>query len=188
MEELQDYNGELRPVLKIQDLSKDALGKLWTTGGKMYIGMSGVWFNLLKERLGDEKATELSNEFWGRIVPLEVRWSREALNLYGDDVATVLKICQVDPGFGGICDLHCELKNNNEGILTVRQCRALDYWERHGDTKEIENACGVEEEISLIAFARTVNPNIKVRPLKLPPRKSRDEIACQWEFKLEPKD
>jgi len=25
--------------------------------------------------------------------------------------------------------------------------------------------------------------DVKVTPLKLPPRKSRDEIACQWEVK-----
>jgi len=23
------------------------------------------------------------------------------------------------------------------------------------------------------------------KPVKLPPRKSKDEIACQWEFKIE---
>jgi hypothetical protein len=30
-----------------------------------------------------------------------------------------------------------------------------------------------------------INPKVKVTPLKLPPRKSPDEIACQWEYKIE---
>jgi hypothetical protein len=30
-----------------------------------------------------------------------------------------------------------------------------------------------------------MNPRIKVTPLKLPPRKSQEEMACQWELKLE---
>jgi hypothetical protein len=33
--------------------------------------------------------------------------------------------------------------------------------------------------------AHYFNPNIRVTPLKMPPRKSKDEIPCKWEFKLE---
>jgi hypothetical protein len=35
-------------------------------------------------------------------------------------------------------------------------------------------------------IARFFNPKMKVTALKLPPRKSKDDVACQWEFKLEP--
>jgi hypothetical protein len=40
------------------------------------------------------------------------------------------------------------------------------------------------EELSIIEYAKYVNPDIKIVPLKLPPRKSKDDIACQWELKL----
>jgi hypothetical protein len=30
-----------------------------------------------------------------------------------------------------------------------------------------------------------INPKMKCRALKLPPRKSEKEIACQWEFKID---
>jgi hypothetical protein len=30
-----------------------------------------------------------------------------------------------------------------------------------------------------------INPKVKLKALKLPPRKSKDEIACQWEITLE---
>jgi len=33
--------------------------------------------------------------------------------------------------------------------------------------------------------ARSINPKMVGRPLKLPPRASKDEIACVWEFKIE---
>jgi hypothetical protein len=33
----------------------------------------------------------------------------------------------------------------------------------------------------------TVNPYIGVTLLKLPPRKSKDEMCCQWELNLERK-
>ena len=33
--------------------------------------------------------------------------------------------------------------------------------------------------------AQLFNPNMTATVLKLPPRKSTEEIACQWEIKLE---
>jgi hypothetical protein len=34
-------------------------------------------------------------------------------------------------------------------------------------------------------YAHVFNPKIEVTSLLLPPRKSGDKIACQWELKLE---
>jgi len=46
--------------------------------------------------------------------------------------------------------------------------------------------CGKSEPASFQMLAKAINPNIVVTPLKLPPRKSKDEIACQFEYKLKP--
>jgi hypothetical protein len=35
-------------------------------------------------------------------------------------------------------------------------------------------------------LAKEINPHMVASPLKLPPRNSRDDIACQFEFKIEP--
>jgi hypothetical protein len=34
-------------------------------------------------------------------------------------------------------------------------------------------------------YSEAINPKMKVTALKLPPRKSKDEIACRWEIGLE---
>jgi hypothetical protein len=57
--------------------------------------------------------------------------------------------------------------------------------EKEGRGRELiicQECCGTA---NLVTQAQLFNPNIKVRPLKLPPRKSKDEIACKWEFSLE---
>jgi len=44
------------------------------------------------------------------------------------------------------------------------------------------------EEVERPMFQRIAayfNPKMKATALKLPPRKSEDDIACRWEFKIE---
>jgi len=33
--------------------------------------------------------------------------------------------------------------------------------------------------------AHAINPKMKATPLKLPPRTSKDDVHCQWEFRIE---
>ena len=186
MGELPDYSGELKPDLKMQDFSKDALVRLWQAAGKLYVGLDGLWYSLIRERLGEQMARELDRELWKRAAHLEVRRVREAMNIWGEDVASVFKFLQVDLGGGAIWpDFECALKDRNHGILTIKRCRGLEYYERHGETTLQKHACEVLDVEGFEDAAHLFNPNIKVTALKLPPRKSKDEIACQWEFKLE---
>lgn len=186
MEELKDYSGPLRPDLKMEDFSKEALVRLWQAAGKLYVGMDGLWYSLLRERYGEEKARELDAELWKREAPLEVRRHCEAMNITGKDVEAVLKFIQVDIGGGGIFpEFRCEMKDKNTGILTIKRCLGLEYYERKGEVELQKHACEVLDVEGFQQAAHLFNPKIKCTPLKLPPRKSKDEIACQWEFKLE---
>ncbi|NQT47707.1 MAG: hypothetical protein HQ578_01885, partial [Chloroflexi bacterium] len=96
MEEMQDYSGPLRPDLKMEEFSKEALVRLWQAAGKLYVGLDGIWYSLIRERYGEDVARELDAELWRREAPLEVRRNREAMNIWGDDVESVLKFLQVD--------------------------------------------------------------------------------------------
>jgi len=185
MAELQDYSGEFRPDVTMHDFSKDRLVEAWRAASKLYEGINGLWYTLIRERFGAQMAAELHKEIWKRNSPLEVRWVRESMNIQGDDIAAFFKFIQTYPGLAGIQDVQCELKNKNHGIYTVNRCLALEYAERHGDTVLLKHGC---EEIDMEAFERLprlFNPKIKMTCLKLPPRKNKDEIACQWEFELE---
>ena len=194
MGELQDYSGEFNPDLTLPDLSKEALIRLLVGASKLYLGIDGVWTAMMRKKYGDKVAFDYDKEVWfSQALALDIRRTVEALNIKGNDIPTLFKYFQFGPGFSVIYvgpppkfepRVKFELKNKNHGIMTVTRCNSLEYFERHGDTELQKLAC---DEIDLPAFqwlARHFNPDIKCRALKLPPRKSKDEIACQWEFKI----
>jgi len=80
-----------------------------------------------------------------------------------------------------------ELKSPNHGVFTVTHCPALLALEREGEGRE-ERICQQLELELFIMQAKFFNPEMQVRALKVPPRKSKDDVPCQWEFKLEPKE
>jgi len=187
MAELQDYSGEFRPNLKLEEFSKDALLRLWQAGGKLYLGIDGIWYRLITERFSEQMALELDQEVWMRNVQPELYMLMEAMHIHGNDVATLFKVFQVDPNGSILHDMHFELKNKNEGILTVTRCSALDWAERHGDAARAKSVCDMDVPWYSEA-ARLVNPRMKAIPLDMPsefPRKVRGEYACKWEFKVE---
>ncbi len=195
MAELKDYSGPFDPNLRLTDFSKEALTKLLISASKAYIGMDGVWTTLMREKVGDRAAFDYDKEVWfGRALALDMRRTVEPLGIKGNDIATLFKYWQCSPAFsvaytGPAPDfepqVHFELKNKNYGLMTVRRCYSLEYFERHQDGSLQKLAC---DEIDTPAWewqAHKFNPNIKVHPLKMPPRKSKDDIACQWELTLE---
>ena len=186
MKELKDYSGEFRPDLKPQDFSKDALVRMWEAAAKLYIQMDGFWHDLIRERYGEQTALELSREVWRRATPTEASRAAEAMNIHGKDVATLFKTWQVDPGAAGIWDADWTLKNKNHGIMTVKRCAPLEYYERHHyDNEKIKWFCDVIDREGFETYAKVFNPKIKIAALFVPPRKTTDKIACQWEFTLE---
>jgi len=185
MKELDDYSGEFKQDAKLQDFSKDAVVQLFHTAARLYLGIDGVWNSVVRERFGKQVALDLEKEVWKRATSTEIGRVMRTMNIQGDDVATVFKVLQCDPGTLGVWDMDFELKNKNHGILTVKSCRPLQYFERHEDVEAQRYTCEVIEVQGMEETAAPINPRIKVTPLKLPPRKSKDESACQWEFKLE---
>jgi hypothetical protein len=77
------------------------------------------------------------------------------------------------------------MKGENHGILTIKRCLSLEYFERHKDIALQKHACEVLDGEGFQWAAHLFNPSMKAVPLKLPPRKHTGEIACQWEFKIE---
>ena len=186
MSDLQDYSGEFRSNLKLQDFSKDALVRLWRATNKLYVGIDGIWYGLVKDKFGKEVALELERQVWRTNEIMEAKRVDEAMNIRGDDISAVFKFFQIDPGIGGIMETEYELRDKKHGIFTVRRCQSLEYFERHGETEMQKFVCGTLDVLGYQELVREYfSPKIRMTPLKLPPRKSRDEIACQWELKVE---
>lgn len=181
-----DYRGPFDPNLRYEDFSKEALIKLLVQYSSSYQMLLGAWYDVMRNKYGDKAAIECDIAQWMITGPMVARFVSKGLDIEGDDVEALFKRFQVDPGFPlGLFDIEWDLKNPNHGVFTVKKCRGLEFYEKEGKGFDYP-LCHEVEPPTFTNTAHWTNPNIKVTPLKLPPRKSRDEIACQWEFKLEP--
>jgi len=185
MKELKDYSGEYVPNLKLEDLSKECLVRLFNAAGKLYLGLDRHWNAVTRERFGDRISGELERDVWmGGATRDEIKRTLKAANIQGDDVVALAKVFQVDPAIHGVNEIELELKGRNHGIFTIKRCVTLDALEKQGDPERIRFACELDA-LNWPIVGQTVNPKMKHRMLKLPPRKSKDEIACQMEYWIE---
>ncbi|MFC1943996.1 DUF6125 family protein [Chloroflexota bacterium] len=185
MGELKDYSGPFNHHIKYEDFSKDALIKLLIEYSRTHIITMGGWHDFIRWKYNDREAIDLDITQWLATAPLVTRFISRALDIQGNDVETWFKRLQMDPGLSlGIFDIEWDLKNPDHGIFTVNRCNTLEYLEREGKGYEVF-LCQEEEPRNFADAARSFNSDMKVTALKLPPRKSNDQIACQWEFKLE---
>jgi hypothetical protein len=59
----------------------------------------------------------------------------------------------------------------------------LEALEREGEGRE-KTFCKDVEPVMFKMFVDCFDSQIEVNHLRVPPRENRDEIACQWEFRL----
>lgn len=188
MAELKDYSGDFVPNVRYEDFSKEFLAQLLVEYARCYIMADGLWYSAVRERFGTEAANAIDYDMWvNKFPPFETARVLSVLNLKRNDVADAMKFYQLAAMFPhGMFDYDIDLKNRDHALLTVKRCPALLRFERK-EPEMIEPICQVMELASAKAYAKHINPSIVVTMPKMPPRKSPDEICCQFEFKLERK-
>ena len=182
--ELDDYSGPFRPDLTFSDLSKTFLLRLMHHWQLAWLELDGAWFYAVRERLGFEAGIDCYMRAWpSRAKRLQPRY-QEIANYRPETVREAMKGFHLGPGnvTGGLLRCEYDFKNDNHLIMTVVQCRTLLSHEVE-EPEMIYPGCHILQKP--VFESNLGNPRIRVAPLKLPPRNSPDEIACQWEFKLE---
>lgn len=182
--ELEDYSCPFKPDLTFNDFSKEFLLKLiqvWQFG---WLHMASAWYEEVKEKFGSDAANTCNLNAWVKVGQrVNPRFPKIA-NIKLETVLDSLKCMQLplDNPISGIFPVEVEIKNPNHVIWTVVQCRSLLMYERSAP-EMIQPVCHELEEAVMRTYL--LNPKIKVKALKLPPRKSPEDIACQWEFTLD---
>ena len=182
-EELNDLSGPFNPDLTYRDLSKDFLLKIMEVWQFAWIHMATAFYAATRKRYGVEAANEIQLEAWETVgEKVNPRYPKIA-NIQMNTVLDSLKATQLplDNTMGNLYKALYDVKNENHVILTIPQCRSLLYYEREAP-EMIDFFCHVLEERIMKKYF--INPKLKVTPLKVPPRQSPDEIACQWELKI----
>ena len=183
MTQLNDYSGELRPDLKFSDFSHSALADLLALYCKLYMAMDGFWYLTVKEKISNEEALACDIQTWEKACKYEMAKITKQLNIQGNDVVALMKAIQVTPWMRQT-QFEIEVKDENNAVLVVTHCPTLIALEKEGEGRENE-ICNMVDQKLFKYYASFFNPDIEVKSLKLPPRKSKDEICCRWEFRLE---
>ncbi|MCK4792529.1 MAG: hypothetical protein KAV87_52860 [Desulfobacteraceae bacterium] len=186
MKELTDYSGEFDPNIRYEDFSKNSLLELLNAYSDYIRKLDGFWYLMVKDRMGDDEAFACDTNVWEKMYAIEFEMTRKLFKIKGNDVVALMKAFQMSP-WTRTYRHSMELQSPHHGILTVTHCPTLLALEREGEGRE-ERICQQLEPKLFRKQADFFNPEIQVRALKLPPRKSKDEVHCQWEFKLEPKE
>ena len=191
MVDLDDYSGDYNPDISFKDFSKETLIKLIEAYQITFIGLMGMWNNVNRRRMSVEEAWDLDADVYEEQVrKFEIPLVTQAMGIKGNDVATMLKYFQMCPDGArkGLYEFDVDVKNNNHAVVTFTRCPSLFYYEKQESLKDIECLCGPGgcEDRAFIEICKNFNPKMKSRALKIPPRKSKDDICCIWEFKVEP--
>ncbi len=183
MTERNDYDGSFDPNIGFENFSKEFLLKALRSYADYIRKLDGIWYLSLKKRVGDDLAFDTDLDVWKIMEVHDVRSTCELFGITGNDVAAVSKATQMSP-WAWVLEKHFELKSPHLGIWTVTRCPTLLALEREGEGRESRICRQVETKLFEIR-AKAINSKMKVTPLKLAPRQNRDEIACQWEFRLD---
>jgi len=183
MSELRDYSGAFDPHIGYADFSKDFLLELLTAYSDYVRKLDGLWYLAVMERLGNDEAFACDTSVWEKMQLVETKMTCRLFNIGGHDVAALMKAFQMSPWMG-VYEYSMELDSPNRGVVTITRCPTLLALEKEGLGREVE-ICQVLTPKLFTIQAEYFNPKMRVRGLKVPPRKSKDEVHCQWEFTLD---
>ncbi|MFC2122865.1 DUF6125 family protein [Bacteroidota bacterium] len=182
---MRDYSGDFESNLKLSDLDNSTLADLAALYGKLYAAMDGFWYLAVKEKLGDEEALACDIRAWERACKYEMAKITKLLDIQGNGIEAMMKAIQVTPWLQQT-QFHIELTGPDSAVLTVDKCPTLNSLEKEGEGRE-SLVCRVAVPKLFENYAAYFSPDIVIKGIALPPRKSKEGISCRWEFSLEPK-
>ena len=189
--ELDDYSGPFQPDLHISDFSKEGLMKLVEIGGSIYGAVNRQWYQAAVKRFGQEVADEMHHEVWFADGGAGDHENYTISKLMGfetdDDETAAMKVWQCLPAMNTRMTLTYEQKGEHEWEMYTPQCDVPEQGEKHGPEVMAYMAGKICGHLELFGFrhgAARWNEKIRIDPVKLPPRASKDEEHCRWTIKL----
>lgn len=168
--------------LKLESLSRDELIELVKLSCRMMLAVDGFWYLSVKELAGNDKALERDNWVWDKVMKFYVGELAKLLNVQGRDVADYMKVMNPRPEALAI-EERVEVLNRDDAIRTVTYCPTIAALEKEGEGRDAIH-CSAACTGMRHKHAKLFNPAISVTCVKIPPRKSKDDIFCQFEYKI----
>jgi len=189
--ELDYYDCPFSIDIELEDFSKEFLIKLMKIWRSWYMTMNLVWYVLVEEKIGTEAAGRMMIDVWLKTTEAEME---KFIPLLGanykskEDLKTIedsIKIAVLPPDgtidktlFAGSLDWD----GPEHAKTVIHHCAMLEFFEAIDNLEPLKRLCHIQEPVCSEAYF--INPRVKMLEIKTPPRKSKDEPCCMWEFKL----
>jgi hypothetical protein len=173
-------------MTRIDDLSRDELTHLareYFLAGHL-IDRAGM--PQVMARLGNDAMTAVAIDEWMGASPVYTRRMQRALDIAGDDVATIFKGIQFDIGAPHqFMDFKYSVQDHDHGEFWLASCGALMDVEPMGEPF-VQAMCHDIEDPTFDATAVATNPRARMRPIHRPPRRPADRHPhCHWRVDID---
>ena len=176
-----------KPEPEWAQYSKERLVKLVLGSHEYLLAAIESWAFAIVMRDGLDEMFAFQWALWSdKLLPaakdIKARW----MNISGDTVEAFMKDIQVDATSfpGKAFEMTFEMPEKEVGIFTFNKCVSVDQWEALGRPDIAEKASHTSCPAAIIETAKMYNPNMKVEILAIPPRVSKDHVACRWRLSL----
>jgi hypothetical protein len=197
---MKDYTGPYKLNMVWEDLSKDFLIKLMLIWHKAVMDFHFNWHTTVWAKTGDFKlACDSAREVWHKHAETILPLCAEAGKISVKTVADAHKAIMLMPENGTksreekciedrSVDYHQELVHDNLHRAWCNQCVWLDTMEALPGPEQEEQIKFICHDLCIDVYRKYIDvllPEAKVNILKMPPRKSKDEVpVCEWEAVL----
>ena len=165
-------------IEKLENLSREELIRRIHLNAELAQVVDGLWFIAVEKDSDYNKALDMDIEVWKNYVHVMKKRVQKYFNVSSTGLAAVKDLLEYDPW------LEIEVLEETLERLSIQvvKCPGLEAMEKMG--REMLT-CDPVELIYLTELSESIDPRIKITPLKLPPRLSPDDICCKWLFTLE---
>ncbi len=165
---------------KYEDLSREELEKRALLASELAMVLDGLWFLSVEKAEGFDRALDMDIEVWERYFSIFLKRLKKYYDLKLTGLEGIKEIIKLDPLWDPI-DYEMFEESPGELVFQVNNCPALDSMEKMNREKL---TCHSIEPLIMEKLAGFVDSRIEVQPLKMPPKKSSDDICCKWLFSL----
>lgn len=150
-----------------------------------YRSVDGLWFQLVEQQFGTEKAVELDEAVWRVLGKIEGRRVKKAFNLTEGGIPAILKALQLSPSMSAFGPSDAEQPNANQVRFSITDC--LSQKTRLQKGQQLFPCQGVQQSY-LSSFAAQFEAKVAVQCMRCPPDNYQEDLWCQWMFEVKKDD
>jgi len=167
--------------MPIPEFSKIPTEKLVELCSRSAYTLDGLWFTLVEEKLGLEKALEIDIEVWRQLCATQARRILKYFNVKEEHpVHRLIKVIQLDPLLYVFEPQVVELMEKR-AILRMTNCPPQKARIKDGRGEFPCKPVGIN---IFNAYIKVVNPRIKLTRSICPPDPHPSHFWCEWQFEI----